>query len=38
MVALIDERDVIECILRHLGLWDQGVSVSPAKASPEPSE
>jgi hypothetical protein len=25
---LIDERAVIESILRHLGLWEQGVRVS----------
>ena len=30
IVALIDDREVIECILRHLGLWDQGVRVTPA--------
>jgi len=27
IVALIDERTVIERILRHLGLWEQGVRV-----------
>jgi hypothetical protein len=27
IVALIDDREVIERILRHLGLWDQGVRV-----------
>jgi len=35
IVALIDDRDVIERILRHLGLWAQGVRVSPARAPPE---
>jgi hypothetical protein len=25
IVSLINERDVIERILRHLGLWGQGV-------------
>ena len=35
IVALIDESDVIERILRHLGLWAQGVRVSPARAPPE---
>lgn len=35
IVALIDDRDVIERILRHLGLWQQGVRVSPARAPPE---
>jgi hypothetical protein len=35
IVSLIDDRDVIERILRHLGLWDQGVHVAPARAPPE---
>jgi hypothetical protein len=35
IVALIDDRAVIERILRHLGLWEQGVRVSPARAPPE---
>jgi len=34
----IDERDVIERILRHLGLWQQGVRVLPARAPPEVAE
>ncbi len=34
-VALLDDRAVIERILRHLGLWEQGVRVSPARAPPE---
>jgi hypothetical protein len=49
IVALINERDVIERILRHLGLpgrrsskseggWQQGVRVSPARAPPEIAE
>ena len=38
IVALIDERVVIERILRHLGLWDQGVRVSPPRAPPEIAE
>ena len=29
IVALIDDREVIERILRHLGLWVQGVRVFP---------
>jgi hypothetical protein len=33
-MALIDERDVIERILRHLGLWE-GVRVSPARDPPK---
>ena len=35
IVSLIDDRDVIERILRHLGLWEQGVRVAPARAPPE---
>jgi len=31
IVALIDDRAVIERILRHLGLWEQGVRVFPAR-------
>jgi len=38
IVALINERDVIERILRHLGLWEQGVRVLPARAPPELAE
>ncbi len=38
IVALIDDRVVIERILRHLGLWETGVRVSPARAPPEPGE
>ena len=37
-MALINERDVIERILRHLGLWEQGVRVTPARAPPEIAE
>ena len=35
IVALIDDRKVIARILRHLGLWSQGVRVLPARAPPE---
>ena len=35
-VALLDERAVIERILRHMGLWAQGVRVSPSTGPPEP--
>jgi len=35
IVALIDEREVIERILRHLGLWEEGVRLNPARAPPE---
>ena len=38
IVSLIDERDVIERILRHIGLWEQGVRVLPARAPPEVAE
>jgi len=34
IVALIDEREVIERILRHLGLWEEGVRLNPARAPP----
>ena len=27
LVSLIDDREVIEKILRHLGLWEEGVRV-----------
>jgi hypothetical protein len=36
IVALIDDREVIDRILRHVGLWQQGVRVAPARACPEP--
>ena len=32
-MALIDEREVIERILRHLGLWQEGVRVA---SGPDP--
>ena len=38
IVALIDDREVIERILCHLGLWEQGVRAFPARAPPEPDE
>ena len=34
-VQLIDEREVVERILRHLGLWEQGVRVHTG-ADPPP--
>ncbi len=34
IVALIDEREVIKRILRHLGLWKEGVRLNPARAPP----
>ena len=36
IVSLIDDPEVIERILRHLGLWEQGVRVLPTRACPEP--
>ena len=36
IVSLIDDRAVIERILRHLGLWARGVRVSPSTGPPEP--
>ena len=36
VVSLIDDPEVIERILRHLGLWQQGVRILPARACPEP--
>ena len=38
IVSLIDDGDVIERILRHMGLWQQGVRVSPAREPPEIAE
>ena len=38
IVSLIDDRAVIERILRHLGLWEQGVRVSPSTGPPKPME
>jgi len=35
IVSLIDDPEVIERILRHLGLWEQGVRILPARAPPE---
>ena len=35
IVALIDEREVLERILRHLGLWEQGIRVHTG-ADPPP--
>ncbi|WP_136063587.1 hypothetical protein [Pontiella sulfatireligans] len=35
IVALIDERAVIERILRHLCMWEKGVPLKPARAPPE---
>jgi hypothetical protein len=35
IVSLIDEREVIERILRHLGLWEEPVCLHPARAPPD---
>jgi hypothetical protein len=34
IVSLIDERDVIERILRYLGLWEEPVPFYSARAPP----
>jgi hypothetical protein len=34
LVSLIDEEDVIERILRHLGLWQEGVRVHSGTGPP----
>ena len=34
IVSLIDEREVIERILRHLGLWEEPVPFHPARGPP----
>ncbi len=34
IVSLIDDQAVIERILRHLGLWEQGVRVSASMGPP----
>ena len=34
IVSLIDDKAVIERILRRLGLWQQGVRVSPTTGPP----
>jgi hypothetical protein len=36
IVALIDEATVIERILRHLGLWEEGVRVDSGRGPPAP--
>jgi hypothetical protein len=36
IVALIDEATVIERILRHLGLWEEGVRVDSGRGPPGP--
>lgn len=35
IVALIDQREVIERILRHLGLWTEEIRGNPARAPSE---
>jgi len=37
MISLIDEWDVIEKILKCLGLWQQGVRVDPHQSGADPS-
>jgi len=36
IVALIDEATVIERILRHLGLWQEGIRVDSSRGPPPP--
>ena len=36
IVSLIDEEDVIERILRHLGLWQEGVRVHSGGTTLDP--
>jgi hypothetical protein len=38
IVALIDEASIIERILRHLELWEDGVRVDTARDPPQPVE
>ena len=38
IVAIIDQAEVSERILRHLGLWEAGVRVDSAPDPPEPDE
>ena len=38
IIALIDDQPVIERILRHLDLWQQGVRILPARGPPEPAD
>jgi hypothetical protein len=35
VIAVIDQRVVIEKILRHLGLWSGGPALAPARAPPD---
>jgi len=37
IIALINEADVIERILRHIGLWEANVRVESARDPPEPA-
>ena len=37
IVALIDDRDLIESILRHLSPWEEGVRVHSGAAPPDPA-
>ena len=36
VIAVIDQRDVIEKILRHLGLWNGVLTLAPARFPPDP--
>src|SRR5262249_17989971 len=36
-IAAIDQLEVVEKILRHLGLWNGGPDFAPARAPPDPA-
>lgn len=35
VIAVIDQREVVEKILRHLGLWSGTPLLAPARAPPD---
>ena len=35
VLVIIDQREVVEKILRHLGLWSGGPTLAPARAPPD---
>jgi hypothetical protein len=35
VIAVIEQREVVEKILRHLGLWSGGQTLAPARAPPD---
>ena len=36
VIAVIDQHDVVEKILRHLQLWSGTLPLAPARAPPDP--